>query len=169
MLRPIRSFIRTGMLQTLVIIFVVLFDQITKYFAKLYLLDGPKVEMIPHVISLQYHENEGAAWGMLADHRWVFMSLSTIAILAIIAFLIWTRKQNNPLFLNLSLCFFAGGGIGNMIDRIFLGYVVDFLNFEFIDFPIFNIADSFISIGAVFIVIYLVLDFISDMKGKKNA
>lgn len=157
------------MLVTLIIIFIVLFDQISKYFACICLQNGSETDFIPYLLSLRYHENRGAAWGILADHRWVFMSLSTVAIIAIVLFLFFTRKQKNPFILTLSLAFFAGGGIGNMIDRVRLGYVIDFFNFEFIDFPIFNVADSFISIGAVLIVLYLILDFISEFRSKNNA
>ena len=156
------------MLQAILIVLIVLLDQISKYFANIYLNGASKQDFIPYVLSLQYHENRGAAWGMLADHRWVFMTLSTVAILFIIGFLIYTRKDKNPLLLTLSLCFFAGGGIGNMIDRIFLGYVIDFLNFEFIEFPIFNVADSFICIGAFLIILYLVFDIISESRSKKD-
>ena len=103
---------------------------------------------------------------MLADQRWIFMVISTIAILAIIAYLIWSRKKKESILFRISLCFFAGGGIGNMIDRIFLGYVIDFLRFDFIDFPIFNVADSFITIGAALMIITLVLDLITDLRKK---
>ena len=157
------------MLQALIIVFIVIFDQISKYFANLYLNGSDKVDFIPGILSFQYHENKGAAWGMLADHRWVFMTLSTIAIVLIIGFLIYTRKEKSNFVFKLALCFFAGGGIGNMIDRVINGYVIDFLNFEFIEFPIFNVADSFISIGAVLLVFYLILDIISDVRRKKDA
>lgn len=156
------------MLISFIILFVVIFDQITKYLATTHLSGGLEIEFIPRVLSLRYHENNGAAWGMFSEHRWVFMSISTIAIIAIIAFSILTRKEKKPLPLSLALSFFCGGGIGNMIDRIFQGYVVDFLRFDFIDFPIFNIADSFICIGAGLMILHLILDYICEIRLKKE-
>ncbi len=156
------------MLVTILVIFIVFFDQITKHFASLCLQGGQTVTLIPRVISLRYHENSGAAWGILSDKRWVFMIISTIAILAIIAFMIYTRKQAQSKLLTVSLSFFLGGGIGNMIDRIRLEYVIDFLRFDFIEFPIFNVADSFITIGAGLMMLYLILETIKEEKAKRN-
>lgn len=153
---------------TIIVFFIVLLDQISKYLANFHLNGNAAYHIIPNVLSFQYHENKGAAWGMLADHRWVFMVISTIAILAIIVFLFLTRKEKQSFLFRLSLTFFIGGGIGNMIDRIFLGYVIDFLKFEFIDFPIFNIADSFITIGAVLMILTLVIDTVLESKTKKH-
>ena len=157
------------MLAVILVIFIVLFDQVTKYFACQSLQDGLSVTVIPNILSLQYHENAGAAWGILSNHRWVFMIISCIAIIAIIAFMIYTRKQNNSKLLTVSLSFFLGGGIGNMIDRFRLEYVIDFLRFDFIDFPIFNVADSFITVGALFMLIYLTIDTVKEEKAKRLA
>lgn len=156
-----------SMLAAILVIFIVLFDQITKYFADLYLQNCDAVGMIPNIISLRYHRNSGAAWGILSDHRWVFMVISSLAIIVIIVFLIYTRKHKQSRLLTISLSFFLGGGIGNMIDRVRLGYVIDFLRFDFIDFPIFNIADSFITIGAVIMLLYLILDTVKEEKAKR--
>lgn len=158
----------TSMLETLIIVLITILDQLSKYFVNLNLKDSASIHMIPGVLSFCYHENKGAAWGMLADHRWVFMVISTVAIFAIIAYLIWTRKKKDGVMFRVSLCFFAGGGIGNMIDRVVLGYVIDFLRFDFIDFPIFNVADSFITIGAFLMVLNLILDFVSELRSKYN-
>lgn len=156
-----------NMLATILVVFIVIFDQITKYFAEIYLQNADSVEMIPGILSLRYHRNSGAAWGILSDHRWVFMVVSSVAIVAIIAFLIYTAKQNISKILTISLSFFLGGGIGNMIDRFRLEYVIDFLRFDFIEFPIFNVADSFITVGAVLMCVYLVIDTIQEERAKK--
>ncbi len=153
---------------TIVVFLIVLFDQISKYFANLYLNGSVAFQFIPGFLSFRYHENEGAAWGILADHRWVFMLISTIAIILITIYLILTRKEKQSFIFRLSLAFFVGGGIGNMIDRIFLGYVIDFLQFDFIDFPIFNVADSFITIGAALMIVSLIFETIFELKKKKN-
>lgn len=156
------------MIETLIIILIVIFDQLSKYFVNLYLKGKDAIEAIPGLLSFRYHENRGAAWGMLENHRWVFMVISTVAIVAIIGYLIWTRKKKDSLLFRISLCFFAGGGIGNMIDRVILSYVIDFLRFDFIDFPIFNVADSFITIGAFLMILNLILEFITEFRGKKH-
>lgn len=156
------------MIESLIIFLITIFDQITKIVVNSNLKDADAVEFIPGLLSFRYHENRGAAWGMLADRRWIFMVISTVAIIAIIGYLIWTRKKKDSLLFRISLCFFAGGGIGNMIDRVFLGYVIDFLRFDFIDFPIFNVADSFITIGAGLMIVTLIIDLIGDLRKKKE-
>ena len=156
------------MIVAIIITCIVILDQASKFFAVKYLLGVGEVQFIPQILSLRYHENRGAAWGMFSEQRWIFMTISTIAIIAIILFFFVTRKQKQHPLLILSLAFFCGGGIGNMIDRVLLGYVIDFLNFEFIEFPIFNVADSFISIGACLMVLHLILETINDYRKKKN-
>jgi signal peptidase II len=156
------------MLNTILIVLVILLDQVSKYFAVEYVRGSGSIESIPGILSFNYHENPGAAWGILSNNRWVFMLISTLAILIIIVFFVYAhiKKIKIDPILSLSMCFFCGGGIGNMIDRVFLGYVVDFLQFDFIDFPIFNVADSFICIGAGLAVLYLLLDTIREYKTK---
>lgn len=156
------------MLIALIVVLIVLLDQISKYFADLYLQNADSFSVIPHFISFQYHENRGAAWGILADHRWVFLVISTVAIIGISVYLFYIRKEQVPFLFRLSLAFFVGGGIGNMIDRIALGYVIDFIQFDFIDFPIFNVADSFITIGAFFMLIHIAIESIHEFRSKKH-
>ncbi|MPN58753.1 Lipoprotein signal peptidase [bioreactor metagenome] len=84
------------------------------------------------------------------------MITSSVALLAMIGYIIYSRKKQKPALLIISLAMMAGGGIGNMIDRIALKYVIDFIEFRVINFPIFNIADSFITIGAALFIIYYV-------------
>ncbi len=107
---------------------------------------------IDGLLGFHYVENTGAAFGMMKNFRWGFIIISTVAIAAIIFFLIKNRRTVPP-FLGISLSMIAGGGIGNQIDRIFYGYVVDFLEFQFIDFAVFNIADCFVTVGAVLVII----------------
>ena len=102
-------------------------------------------KLIPGVFHLTYVENKGAAFGMLADHRWVFIVISTVAIIALVAYL-FIKKPHDKL-LCISLALIAGGGIGNMIDRIFRGFVVDMIDVACIRFYVFNVADSAVCIG----------------------
>jgi len=154
----------------LLIALIVVLDQVSKILVKLYLPSSVGVSVIPRLFSFRYHENSGAAWGMLSDHRWVFMVISSVAILVILAYLIYIhlRNQKTDVLFRVSLAFFCGGGIGNMVDRIRLGYVIDFLRFDFIDFPIFNVADSFITVGACLMILYLIVETLRDIKKKRG-
>jgi len=140
----------------IIIAAVVIADQVTKYLALTLLAPIRSYPLIEGVFELHFVRNRGAAWGMLADNRWVFMTVSVIAIVIMLLYLILS-KERTPLF-TLSLSLILGGGIGNMIDRIFFedGAVIDFLYFKLIDFPVFNIADCAVSIGAVLLIYYLI-------------
>ena len=151
----------------LMIVAVVL-DQITKYLVVANMELYESIEIIPEVFRFTYIQNRGAAFGSLDEHRWVFMLLSTVAIVAIIAFLFWKKPQNKLLLASLILI--TGGGIGNMIDRVYLGYVIDFI--DFCAFPeiwmwVFNVADSFVCIGAGMLALWMILDTVREMKMEK--
>ena len=152
-----------------VIAVVIFLDQLTKNLVVLHLKPIGTQPIIENAVHLTYVENEGAAFGMLADIPWLFMIISMIAIAALTVYLIVTRRRRD-LLIPIALALICGGGIGNMIDRISFGYVVDFLNVELINFPVFNIADSFVCIGAplLFIAVLLLPNDSSDTNGKKN-
>ncbi|HAN21530.1 MAG TPA: signal peptidase II [Clostridiales bacterium] len=135
-------------------IIIVTLDQLTKYLVTQYINIGEKVDFIPFFINLTHVENEGASFGMFAEHRWIFMLLSSVAIIGIIVFIIKYNKQH--ILLTISLSFILAGGIGNMIDRIFRYTVVDFFEFTFVEFAIFNVADMFITFGAIMLGVYVV-------------
>ena len=120
---------------------------------------------IDGLLGFCYIKNEGAAFGMLANHRWVFMSATSLLIIAVMAYLFF-KKVNDKLLL-LSLAMIVGGGIGNMIDRIAYGYVIDFIEFLFVDFYVFNIADSFVVVGCGLMILYIIIDSIKAYKNKE--
>ena len=127
---------------------------------------GGEVVVIPYVLNFCYVENRGAAFGILKDHRWVFMTVSIILIVLLIVMLKNTNITHK-LFLT-SVAMILGGGIGNMIDRIFVGYVVDFLKVTFIDFPVFNIADSAVVVGTALLALYFIFfDKSAKYQGEK--
>ncbi len=145
---------------------VVVIDQWTKQLAVSYLKPISTKPLIDGVLHLTYVENTGAAFGMMKNHRWVFMATSTIAVIGILIFIVgWYKKYHDPLLFT-GLAFIAGGGIGNMIDRVLLGYVVDFVDFRLINFAVFNGADSFVCVGAAMIVLWV---FLTEIKEKKSA
>ena len=150
-----------------VIVASVFADQLTKQLVVNFLDREEPFYIIKDVFRFSYVENRGAAFGMLDDHRWVFMIVSTVAIVGII-FYMWKFCRDSKL-LCLGLSLIVGGGIGNMIDRIFLGYVIDFL--DFCAFPnlwmwVFNVADAFVCIGAAIVVLSLLIDIVKDSKKK---
>ena len=143
------------------------FDQLTKYLAATNLpIDAsPDVKVWEGVFHIRCISNDGAAFGMLDDQRWIFMSVSSIMIVVLLAYLIVKYKSISKL-LGVALALVVSGGIGNMIDRIVLGYVVDFIYFVPIDFPCFNVADSLVCIGAA--LMFVAVLFVEDPDGEKK-
>lgn len=130
-------------------------DQLVKLWALNTLkLHGP-VPLIPDVLELLYVENRGAAFGILQNKQWFFV-IVTLAVLAAV-FWIFPRIPAQRRYLGLRLCsyFITAGAAGNVIDRIFRGYVVDFIYFKLIDFPVFNVADIYVTCSAFALVVLL--------------
>jgi len=136
-------------------------DQWTKKLAVLYLKDNEPFVIIKNVFELSYLENRGAAFGIFQNHGWIFL----VTTLIIMAALLWAYQRilEGTHYLPLRLCaiFCFAGALGNMIDRIALGYVVDFFYFRLIDFPVFNVADIYVTLS-VFSGILLTLFFYQD-------
>ncbi len=155
-----------------VIIVTVFLDQLTKYLTVLHLKPIDTLPIIEDVLHLTYVENTGAAFGMMKDARWVFMVTSTVAIIGILGYMIhrtYIKKEKMPWMEALSLSLIVGGGIGNMIDRTMLGYVVDMIDCRFINFAVFNVADSFVCIGAGLMILYLIILTVKEFKAEKAA
>lgn len=141
-------------------IVIVILDQITKSLAIKYLLGQAPIVIIPGHFEFRFVKNYGAAFGILQEKRIFFIIITTLVILFIVGFL---YKNFNSLsnFSIFSISILLGGAIGNYIDRIRLGYVVDFIRVNLIksyDFPVFNIADIFIVVGTFFIVLLVLFD-----------
>lgn len=148
---------------SVMIILIVVFDQITKFFAQKYLSDGSTVVFIKGIVQFNYAENEGMAFSLFSGSRWIFVAL-TVAACAIAMWYIFADKCKS-LWLYWSIGVVIAGGIGNLIDRAFYGFVVDFIEPVFMNFAIFNIADCAVSLGAVSLVSYLVADMLKKEKG----
>lgn len=142
------------MLAAVITAVAVLLDQISKSIVVNGLPLYGEARFIPGVLSFYHTRNTGAAFSMLSDRRWVFMLLSCVAIVAITVMLYFWRSRH--VLLTVSLSMILGGGIGNMIDRIVNGYVTDFFRVDFVDFAVFNVADSFITVGAVLLGVYII-------------
>ena len=142
------------MLAAVITAVAVLLDQISKSIVVNGLPLYGEARFIPGVLSFYHTRNTGAAFSMLSDRRWVFMLLSCVAIVAITVMLYFWRSRH--VLLTVSLSMILGGGIGNMIDRIVNGYVTDFFRVDFVDCAVFNVADSFITVGAVLLGVYII-------------
>lgn len=132
------------------------FDQFTKALAIKHLKDQAAIPLIKGVFQLNYLENQGMAWGLFSGKRTMFLISTTIILLAIVYFFLRSPAVKKFILFRLSLCGLFAGAIGNMIDRYLNGYVVDFFDFNLINFPIFNVADCYVVVcGILFAVIYL--------------
>lgn len=149
-------------------ILIAVLDQIIKYFVSLYLQPIGSVSVIDNLFSLTYVENNGVAFGMFSDMRWLFVVLTGVLIAIIVAYMFKKRPKEKIFYISTALI--IGGGIGNLIDRIFYGYVIDYLSLSFFS-PVCNFADYCITVGTVILMIYLL--FFSDLfntpkKAEKN-
>ena len=145
-----------------IIVLGIIVDFVSKRIVATQMALGQSIPLWRDVLHITYVQNRGAAFGMMAGSRWIFITVSSIAIVAFAFYLIYT-KSNRAIWI-FAISMMASGGIGNMIDRIWLGYVVDFIDFTLINFAVFNIADSLICVGAGLMILDLVLDFIETSK-----
>ena len=137
---------------------LVIIDQIIKYLISAYLQPVGSVSVIDNIFSLTYVENKGVAFGMFSDMRWNFVALTSILLVIIIFYMF--KKRPKGKFFYVCAALIIGGGIGNLIDRIFYGYVIDYLSLSFFP-PVCNFADYCITAGTIMLVIYLL--FFSDI------
>ncbi len=142
---------------------IIILDFVSKKLVLNTMTLGQSIPLWKDVFHLTFVKNEGASFGMLKGGRWFFIII-TIALISYIIYYILKEKERNKLFL-LAASFIIGGGIGNMIDRLMTGKVVDFFDFCLINFAIFNVADCFVVVGAILMIIYFL---ITEIKGKKN-
>jgi signal peptidase II len=152
------------------IIFTLIADQVTKYLVRAHFFLGDSKAILDSIFSLTYVRNPGVAFGFLATapdniRRPVLLAIPLIACVWL-GVLIWQNRKSNNWILGLAYALIFSGAMGNLIDRFFLGYVVDFFDFYWGDahFPAFNIADSCKSIAAAL----LILDFLLELKKNKK-
>ncbi|MHB7919120.1 signal peptidase II [Staphylococcus hominis] len=145
-------------LSLIVAIVTLMIDQLTKKIITATMNIGDSYEVIPHFLNITSHRNNGAAWGILSGKMGFFYIITLIILAVLIIFYIKETKYNAFMQVAISLLF--AGALGNFIDRLFNGEVVDFIDTNIFgyDFPIFNIADSSLTIGVIFVIIALVKD-----------
>lgn len=146
--------------KSVVIFFVLLLiDQLTKLWAVKILKPIGSIKIIHNVLEIYYVENRGAAFGIMQNKQWFFLVIT----LAVLVGLLWISGKipEEKHFIPLKVClyFVGAGAIGNMIDRVFRKYVVDFIYFSLINFPVFNVADIYVTLSAVFLAILLLFKY----------
>ncbi|MBE7029663.1 MAG: signal peptidase II [Clostridia bacterium] len=147
----------------LITMLIIALDIYTKHLANTVILNKT-ITVIEGVLSFQHNGgNGGGAWGILNGQRWLLVSITLVVICALIGYLIYIKATNKLLLTSVS--FIIGGGIGNLIDRVSVGLVTDFIKFDFINFPIFNVADCFIVIGVILLSYYIL--FVDGRKEEK--
>ena len=146
---------------------LVSFDQLTKWLAVLGLKGAETAVLLPKVLGFTYVENRGAAFGILQGQRWLFLIFTGIVMAAILALLLFGKFRRFPVF-NISATLIVAGGFGNFIDRLIHGYVVDFIEVLFFDFPVFNVADCFVVVGSVLLLIFFLFMYDDKAPGAKQ-
>lgn len=128
------------------------FDQFTKNMAVLHLKGAPDIPILEDILVLQYLENRGAAFGMLQNQKIFFLIIEVLILLGIGFVMVRLPADKKYNLMHVMIVLVAGGAIGNMIDRAAQDYVVDFIYFVLIDFPIFNVADIYVTCATVIFV-----------------
>ncbi|MCR4596673.1 MAG: signal peptidase II [Lachnospiraceae bacterium] len=137
-------------------------DQYTKALAVVMLKDKPAIPIISGILEFNYLENRGAAFGMMQNQKIFFIFVAVIILGCIIYMLVKAPAQKKYMILHILLVFIAAGAIGNMIDRLSLNYVVDFIYIKAINFPIFNVADIYVTVSTILLAIVLVFVYKDD-------
>lgn len=137
-------------------------DQYTKYLAIIKLKDNPAFVLIDGVLELQYLENRGSAFGILQNQKFFILFVGLVFMTMVLFFLFKLPQKKKFCAIHILLSLIIAGGIGNMVDRIRFDYVVDFISFTLIDYPIFNVADCYIVCATI--VLFILFLFVYKEK-----
>ena len=140
----------------IVIFFIIIIDQLTKFF-----IADKKIDIISGVVSFRYLKNYGIAFGLGENFKIPIIIINLFIVIIISIFII---KLDLDKKVYICLFMVLGGAISNLIDRIFRGFVVDFLNIKLLKIPVFNIADIFITLGIIFLIFYCIIIMSKDIK-----
>lgn len=152
------------MLYTIIALMLLVADQVVKYLVRTGIALGDSIPFIPHLLDLTYVQNTGAAFSMLREHTWLLTLVSAVVVV-VIAVLVQRGFFRGWLGLTAAMLVMCGG-VGNLIDRVVLGYVTDMFQTTFMNFAVFNLADCYITVGVVLLFIY-VLFFYPDPSKKE--
>lgn len=144
-------------------VFLTFLDQLTKKIASMYLI-GNDITIIPNILELHYLENKGAAWGLFQNSTWILGGFSLLILGVIFYAYFKLSYEKRFLFLRIIFCMLAAGALGNCIDRFWHHYVVDFIYVSAINFPVFNVADCYVTIAAVLLIYALIFRYKDDFE-----
>lgn len=153
-------------LTMLVVLAAAAADQASKWWALHVLAPAGSMPLLPGVMRLRYVLNDGAAFSMLAGQQPLLIAATSVAMAVLLALLLFTKRMNGGCHWGMALI--VGGGLGNLIDRLLDGRVVDFFELEFIDFAVFNVADSFVTIGCILLILGILCSGRPADKSKKD-
>lgn len=157
----------TRIISVIIIAFLTLIDQLLKFLCEKRLMPVGRIDLIPGIIELKYLENTGAAFGAMSG-KTLFLSAFTVVILTVCFIAMMSGKIKDK-FVYFCGIMIVSGGLGNLIDRIFRRYVIDYINFLFVDFAVFNFADCLITAGCIMLVVYIIFKDIGKKKKDKNS
>ncbi len=143
-------------------VLVLALDMLTKRLAVFFLEGGGSVPILQGILHFTYVENTGVAFGMLQDRRIIFITVS-LAVLVVLGLYFYKTKRRDR-FLKFGTALVFSGAVGNLIERVFNGYVVDFIDFRLINFPVFNVADIAVCVGAVLLLLHFLFDMSDEEK-----
>ena len=139
----------------ILVVLLVLIDQISKIIVENNMVLYELVVFVEPILNFRFTYNTGAAWSILSEHRWILAIISIVASVGLLYLLKDFNLKKHKLY-SFAMVLVTAGAIGNLIDRVFREKgVVDFLEFGFMDFPIFNIADTFLTVGVVMLAVYI--------------
>lgn len=138
-----------------IVALTLILDQVSKSLARAQFTVGETIKLIPGVLNFTLTKNSGAAFGILSGKQPIFIAV-TFVVIAVVLIYLWRQRPTSPLVV-IALALVTGGAIGNLVDRIGPGWVTDFFEFGFMDFPVFNVADTAIFIGVGLLIIWLLV------------
>lgn len=141
------------MIYTIIALVLLVADQVVKYLVRTGIDLGQSIPFIPHLLDLTFVRNTGAAFSMLEEHTWVLILISAVVVV-VVAVLTARKVFQGWLGLTAAMLVMCGG-IGNLIDRVVLGYVTDMFQTTFMNFAVFNLADCYITVGVVLLFVYI--------------
>ena len=155
------------MIAVIFVVLLIISDQLTKLAALKFIAPAKQIVLIEGFFNLTYVENRGAAFGAMQGARWFFVVLAALVVAGLSFYYNKIEKTKKTLPLRISLVMLVGGTIGNVIDRVFRGYVVDFFDFIIFgyDFPVFNVADILIVLGTFLLAVYILF---ADIKKEEK-
>ena len=146
---------------------LVVIDQLLKLVATDYLKPIGAIRLIPDIFHFTYVENRGAAFGMMEGQKWLLIGVTTAVILFAVVITLMGKIENTSLLF--AVATIIGGGVGNLIDRVYRNFVIDYIHVKAINFAVFNFADICVTVGTVWLLVYLIYGFKKDAIGETKS